>query len=289
MIIALHGFLGLPSDWEPFRTSFEFSEFNSEGSLISVPAIFQARSLWSDLREVMARIRQETGTDLGSIYAPTATLAFDVWAEMFNQRIERMAKAVARPVKPILLGYSLGGRLAMHAIAKRPELYQGAILVSANPGTLTTTEEKETRYSNDEKWATLFLKDDWNQIVRTWNEQPVLKSSPGAEMGVSATLERSENEFDRILLSEALTAWSLARQTDLRPHLRRSNLLLVTGEFDRKFSDLTRAWVPTLTPSASAFNVKHEEIAGAGHRVPWDQPAKFQQAVQNWLGSLADF
>ena len=271
MLIALHGFLGLPSDWAPYRAS------------IAMP--LQARSVWNDLREVLARIRQQTGSDLGSIHAPTASVAFDVWTEMFIHWIERSAKANPLYQKPFLLGYSLGGRLAMHALAKRPELFQGAVLVSANPGTLVTAEARDLRYGSDEKWAEFFLKGEWVQTVSSWNQQSVLKSPPGSH----PLLTRYEDDFDRVLLSEALTAWSLARQVDLRPKLTKSNLLLITGEFDQKFSDLTRAWLPMTASGASAYHVRHEVVANAGHRVPWDQPSAFQALIENWLGSVADF
>ena len=271
MLIALHGFLGLPSDWAPYRAS------------VAMP--LQSRSVWNDLREVLARIRQQTGSDLGSIHAPTASVAFDLWTEIFIRWIERSAEANPLYKKPVLLGYSLGGRLAMHALAKRPELFQGAILVSANPGTLVTPEERDLRYTSDEKWAELFLKGDWLQTVNAWNQQPVMKSPPGSLPG----FERYEHDFDRVLLSEALTAWSLARQVDLRPKLTKSNLLLVTGESDQKFSELTREWVPANASGASCYHVKHEVVANAGHRVPWDQPMAFQALIENWLGSVADF
>ena len=96
-IYALHGFLGLPSDW---------AEFNG----LEGVSLFDTR-----------------------LPAPSAGLT--QWGKAFN--------AFAEPGS-LLLGYSLGGRLALHALCDNPGRWQGAILISAHPG-LRCSKEKETR------------------------------------------------------------------------------------------------------------------------------------------------
>ncbi len=56
------------------------------------------------------------------------------------------------PKKTTLIGYSLGGRLAMDFAHRFPERIERLIILSANPG---LEKGKEERIEWDEKWAQL--------------------------------------------------------------------------------------------------------------------------------------
>jgi 2-succinyl-6-hydroxy-2,4-cyclohexadiene-1-carboxylate synthase len=221
VILALHGFLGLASDWNSFS---------------SLP--IKAIDLW-----------------------PDATLSIDQWAEKFIDNIGRD--------KPVLLGYSMGGRLAMHAALRTPGLFSGAIFVSANPG-LPLLADRQVRLKNDLQWAKRFLYDPWSVVLKDWNAQPVLKD--GTE------LNRNEAEFDRSALANAMDNWSLGRQGDLRKELEQLRLphLFLTGKQDEKFTGLAKSLVNSAAGS-------HRIIEGAGHRVPWDNPEDFTVLVKDFL------
>ena len=62
---------------------------------------------------------------------------FDDWTEDFCNRVESEANGE----KSILLGYSLGGRLALHACVRRPDLWQAVVVAGADPG-LESEEDK---------------------------------------------------------------------------------------------------------------------------------------------------
>jgi 2-succinyl-6-hydroxy-2,4-cyclohexadiene-1-carboxylate synthase len=167
--------------------------------------------------------------------------------------------------KPILLGYSMGGRLAMQAAVAEPERWSGAVFVSAHPGLVSGRAE---RLNADQAWAERFRCDPWFELMRDWNAQAVLASG--------VTLERREADFDREALACAMDVWSLGRQEDLRTRLvgLPFPVLYVTGERDEKFTALIG---DLRLPNSQ----KHVVIAGAGHRVPWDRPAEFEMAVRN--------
>src|SRR5437764_3688750 len=101
MITALHGFLGLPTDWDFLRRA---------GFEVITP----------DLRH----IPQEGDT---------------------------------------LLGYSLGGRLAWHALLGGAR-YRNAVIVSAGLGV-----EDQKRIEQDEHWARRFEHGEWYALMRDWS------------------------------------------------------------------------------------------------------------------------
>lgn len=227
-VVALHGFLGLPSDWQHFDRV----------------AKIHAVDLWQGIDRL-----------------PTEN-AFDLWAERFEPVGE----------KPVLLGYSMGGRLAMHLASKRPELFSGVMIVSANPG-LVNESEKPARLANDLQWAERFRSEPWETVIGAWNAQPVLRTPPGAMQ-----LPRNESDFDRNALARALDIWSLARQRDLRRSIANLPIpaLFVSGEKDTKFDQLMRGLE---LPKRSEYRA----VAGAGHRVPWDRPDEFAGLLARFL------
>lgn len=242
-LLALHGFLGLPSDWD--LIDFE------------IPNSVRPIDLWSEI---------SSAHDLSS------------WADRFNEQVR--TESLPGNKKPVLLGYSMGGRLAMQATLQAPEIYAGLIVVSAHPG-LATEDERRERLRSDKIWAERFRTEDWRELTAAWMSQGVLKtaSSHGDVFG-----ERREREFDREDLARAMEIWSLGRQADLRPLIASSPLpiLFLSGATDEKFTKLLRSL--ELQPSQ-----KFQVIEGAGHRVPWEQPQAFTGAVREFLATLPDF
>ena len=240
MIIALHGFLGLREDWMQLAPQL--------GDL-------QAVDLWKDLVEL-----------------PPGD-AFELWSEKFCKRVreENRIRAQAGAAKPILLGYSMGGRLAMTAALMAPELFSAAIFVSANPG-LSSESERSNRRAQDEAWAKRFMNEPWSEVLSAWTGQPVLASPNKSEM----QLARTEVQFDRKLLARSMERWSLGAQRDMRRDLATLPIpsLFITGESDRKFTEMT---------AAMKLGNRHRVIEGAGHRVPWDRPQAFARAVHDFI------
>lgn len=128
-------------------------------------------------------------------------------------------------------GYSLGGRLAMHALLENPSVWNGAIIVSAHPG-LKDPLQRKARVDEDKRWANQFQEKPWCTLVDDWNQLPVFHGSLKAAP--------KESEHDRKALSEMLTTWSLGYQENLLPKVEQLEIpiLWITGELDTKFSSL---------------------------------------------------
>lgn len=235
-VYCLHGFLGLPSDWDFLGTP-------KEASLEKV--------------------------DIFKVLSPSTDSNMMDWAESFNDQVSKAAE------KRILLGYSMGGRLALHCLIRNPSLWAGAVIVSANPAPLP--EEREPRLAADETWAQCFENEPWESVVSTWENHPVFGGKP-------IPFVRRENDFRRADLAGAFRAWSLGHQEDLTPRL--SNLevpiLWITGEQDSRYHEIAKR------VRAQVVNTPIEfvSIPDSGHRVPWEQTEVFQTHFSSFLGRV---
>ena len=128
------------------------------------------------------------------------------------------------------MGYSLGGRLALHAILQNPALWKGAIVVSADTG-LKTVRERTQTLQTDQEWARRFITEDWEQLLNEWDQQSVFA-------GRKNNAETAEKTFSRESIGRFFDIFSKGRQLDLLPalsKLRQPPILFVSGEDDEKY------------------------------------------------------
>jgi 2-succinyl-6-hydroxy-2,4-cyclohexadiene-1-carboxylate synthase len=262
VIIAIHGFLGLPSDWLPFDGAFKEKSGNAH--------TIRKWDLYSDIPQNPPALEEHP---------------LRMWAKNFCERIERGSKKFGvgeERTKPILMGYSMGGRLALHALLENEKLFSGAIIISAHPG-LTAADLKLQRKLNDAKWAERFRTENWNSLIKAWGEQEVF--SAAKEKSDSIPLERQEADYDRVKLARAMQVWSLANQQNLRPYLASVSTptLWISGSNDRRYRELFSELRMDLIDSP-AHDFK--EVSQAGHRVPWDNPGGYCEACQDFLNNI---
>jgi len=193
-----------------------------------------------------------------------------------GEMVNRECAAVGEPGKRILVGYSLGGRLALHALlAGGGTMWDAAVVVSAHPG-LLTDDERTARREADALWAARALQGDWRDFLRDWEAQPILQGaySPTIAMPDRGTLSARRNEVARSFL-----CWSLGAQTPLWERLGEiaCPVLWVAGEQDGKFRTLAERAVEKL-PNAQLWIAP-----GAGHRVPWDSAREFAVRVTGFI------
>lgn len=161
----------------------------------------------------------------------------------------------------VLLGYSMGGRLALQLLER--ERFRSAIIVSA--GLNAPDDERRRR---DDEWARRFESDDWAALMRDWNAQPVFGGH---------VVERREEDYDRGELAWQLRELSPAVLPPPRLEEIETPVLWIAGERDTKYVDVARRAVARLP---------HAELwlcPDAGHRVPWEQPEAFVAQLRAWF------
>ncbi|NOY00046.1 MAG: alpha/beta fold hydrolase [Verrucomicrobia bacterium] len=188
------------------------------------------------------------------------------WAKNFNAEVKDVDAKM-------LIGYSMGGRLALHAILDQPEAWRAAVVISAHPGLLDDAERR-VRWENDLQWSSLVREKSWPDFIELWNDQETLQSASGSTF--QADLER-----DRESVARAFECWSLGRQGDLRPALAESKtpILWITGERDQKFTRLADE------VAASNECIEHVVIPEAGHRLLFENEEPLN-SVKSLIGDF---
>ncbi|MES2475906.1 MAG: alpha/beta fold hydrolase [Verrucomicrobiota bacterium] len=172
-----------------------------------------------------------------------------------------------------LLGYSMGARLALHALLAGDHPWQAAVIVAADPG-LENDADKISRRTQDTAWATRALAGEWQEFLAAWSAQPVLAGAPLRDPQASAGLVMRRREIARSFVD-----WSLGAQEPLWDRLSKIQIpvLWIVGENDTKFRTLGERAVSQIPRGELLV------APGAGHRVPWDAPEWFAEKVSSFL------
>ena len=223
----------------------------------------QTKRVWEPLVRGFESLGAEVSLSCEDLYAGQP-LGFEQWTEGFCQRVQRDLQYE----KTFLLGYSLGGRLAMHACLARPDLWSGVIVVSADPGS-GGPDEKKLQLEKDKQWAERFRSEPMESLLAEWDDLPVFCSIPNP-------VPRNPEELDAEKIARLFEVFSKGRQRDLLPELSKLEappVLYLSGEEDKKYGELGEKL------AASCPIVRHRVIPQAGHRVPWENPESFARVL----------
>ncbi len=242
-IVALHGQLGMASDWDHFAGVSQ--RFGYELDQIDLWDYLQAGVC--SMPEFGRRLTAESGGESGD--------------------------------GGILLGYSMGGRLAMHALLSDLEIgcWKAAVIVSAHFG-LSSIEGESARREVDDAWEERAKSLPWSTFLSEWNKQPILSASS------EQLSDRSMLEGRRVEVARSFKCWSVSEQEFLLEKMKQVNVpvLFIVGEDDKKFYDHNKEMMDSL----QLENVRMVSIPSTGHRVPWEAADSFTEAVFGWLASL---
>ena len=172
-----------------------------------------------------------------------------------------------------LLGYSMGGRLALHALLEPDHPWQAAVIVSTHSG-LENEADRAARRNADITWATQALAGNWPQFLDAWNGQSILGPTPMRDPQGSGSLIMRRREIARSFVD-----WSLGIQEPLWDRLGEISIpvLWIAGENDPKFLALARQAV-SLMPNAQLATAP-----SSGHRVPWEAADWLANQIASFL------
>ncbi|MCH9649990.1 MAG: alpha/beta fold hydrolase [Deltaproteobacteria bacterium] len=244
--ILLHGFAGSPDSWQ------EVAEVLPSGS-----ALLRLSILGHGKAED-PHGHQHTGSSPGRSLEPASG--------PFETEVDRLAAQVlaAGFQGSHLVGYSLGGRLALGLLARHPELVASASLIGAHTG-LGSQEERRQRMLRDESWADLAETTGLASFLEKWEEQPLFSTQNQEQRSLQNHRRR---HLDPMGLGRALRSLSLARMPDYRPRIPTLEMPIrwIAGERDAKFRRLAKEAAQAQRAGTYA------RVPASGHNVPLEQP-----------------
>jgi 2-succinyl-6-hydroxy-2,4-cyclohexadiene-1-carboxylate synthase len=174
-----------------------------------------------------------------------------------------------------LVGYSMGGRLALYLALNFPERFPKVVIESGSPG-LKTEEERSTRLQRDFALADQ-LETNFSQFLTDWYEQPLfqsLKQHPKFEQLLDQRLQN-----DPIGLAKSLREMSTGAQPSLWEKLKahQNSLLLIVGERDRKFININQEMVSICETARLAI------VPDVGHNIHLEKPEIFANYIKDFL------
>ena len=177
-----------------------------------------------------------------------------------------------------VLGYSMGGRVALRLALRAPERLWALVLESASPG-IEDASERAARARSDAGLADDIERDGLEAFVERWQAMPLFASQASLPVAVREELRRQRLQNDPRGLAGSLRGLGAGQQEPVLARMDeiRIPVLLLTGALDDKYCALARRMAAAL-PCA-----RTESVPDAGHAVHLERPQAFAGAVRGFL------
>ena len=179
-----------------------------------------------------------------------------------------------------LLGYSMGGRIALSYAITYPERLEKLLLESASPG-LRTAEERTERSERDNTLADKIAVNGLTSFVDAWENIPLFASQKRLPENVRHAIRTERLAQCEAGLVGSLRGIGTGMQPSNWPFLAQLDMpvLLITGSLDEKFCEIA------LDMTALFKNAQHVTVNDAGHAIHVENPAEFATIVEEYLFS----
>jgi 2-succinyl-6-hydroxy-2,4-cyclohexadiene-1-carboxylate synthase len=184
-------------------------------------------------------------------------------------------------VRPVVAGYSMGGRLALYLALRYPERCAGLLLESASPG-LESAGERAARRAADESKAGRLESGDFEAFLLDWYRQPLFASLARDENLLRRTVE-ARRRNDPAELARSLRGMGTGSQPSLWGELEGLAVpaLAVAGGLDEKYAGIS--WrMARINP-----RIESAIVPGAGHSVHAETPAGYTSLLGRFVGGLS--
>lgn len=180
-----------------------------------------------------------------------------------------------------LVGYSMGGRLALHLAAHSPERLVSLLTLGAHAG--LDEPERSARRSEDGALADRIERDGVPAFVDHWSALPIFAGQKrrGAAHAAEVREQRLENEAAGLACSlRGMGAGAMEPVWDALGHAAMP-CTFVAGELDRRYVDYAHRLAGTVASGTVAW------VAGAGHAAHLEAPEEFARILARHLDAVA--
>ncbi|MDQ2726034.1 MAG: alpha/beta fold hydrolase [Actinomycetota bacterium] len=172
------------------------------------------------------------------------------------------------------VGYSMGGRFALHLALARPDLVTRLVLVSATAG-IDDPHQRADRRRADGLIADRLERDGVEVFLRWWLSRPLFATLPAEATALDSRLGNTATG-----LASSLRRAGTGTQAPLWDRLGELSMpvLVVAGELDDAYLACAHRLVEGIGANATLV-----AVPGAGHTVHLEAPEVFAAALEAFL------
>ena len=246
-MLFLHGFMGRAEDW---------------------------RGISAGLDERFFRIAVDLPGHGASLGMPRDRYTMEGAARCVLEVLDR-----AGMDRTTIVGYSMGGRLALYLALRHPDRCAGLFLESASPG-LEDAGERAARRRADEGKATRLEGGDFEGFLHDWYRQPLFTPLARDEDLLRRTIE-DKGRNDPAELAKSLRGMGSGSQPSLWGELPvlRVPALAVAGGLDEKFVGISHRM------ASRAPGMRAAVVPGVGHNVHAEAPTAYLSSLEGFLSA----
>lgn len=250
LLVFLHGFLGDKSDWDAIVPAFEKRH---HCLAIDLPGHGESR-----IADTNAWGFVETATAI-------IELVDEAGADTFS-----------------VIGYSMGGRLALYLSTIYAMRTDVLVLESASPG-LRSDHERCARRDRDEALARKLESANLTTFLDAWYRQPLF-ASLHRDPEMFANLKAHRANQDNHQLAEALRTLGTGVQPSLWSEWENNHIptLLVAGALDEKYLAIARE-MGEICPAAEVAI-----LPDCGHNVHFENPTVYTERILAFLNRFQE-
>lgn len=257
--VLLHGFAQTPASWDEVAGALQ-----AAGHRTFVPDLFA----WLG----------EEGCDgaspvcVGQEGAAPLAAACDRVAQVVRQVAEVEGA-------PVVVGYSMGGRLAAETLVRHPDLpLAGVVLESAGLGP-ADEDARATMAQRNEAWAVRLRAEGVESFMDWWETLPLFASQRVLSAPVRTAVRACRTAHDAEALAHSFEVWGAQHQASEGETLAALRALSERGVPVRYLAGSLDAKYAAVAERVCAAGLPARVVPGTGHNIHLERPQTFVAAL----------
>jgi len=249
-LILLHGFTGCAEDWLPV-----IEQMPNKYNYVAIDIIGHGKS-----------------------DAPNNSSLYSV--DSLVQQLKFIKDKLTKE-KVFLLGYSMGGRLALNYAVTFPEDIRGLILESSTAG-IKNDDERSKRYESDMKLVEYIESHSIEDFIELWSDQELFYTQLRFSNDKLKMMKKKKAAANKTGYANSLRGFSSGIMPPVHDQLKKIpvKVLLITGDLDSKYTGINARIAKRF------FKAKHKIVRNSGHNTHLEEPKRFIEIVTNYLGQF---
>lgn len=173
-----------------------------------------------------------------------------------------------------LVGYSMGGRIALAYALAFPKHVKRLVLESASPG-LQSEADRLGRITADEKLAKKMESEGLSSFIDFWQDIPLFHSQKKLDETKLHSIREERMQQTVLGLANSLNGMGTGRQPSYWSRLNELKVpvIIITGELDEKFTIIAKQMTEQIR------YCQHLEVSEAGHAIHVENPVQFATII----------